>query len=132
MPGRRSISITALVVKKAGFFNRRNSAEGSLNFDFSMALEILIDASRYVVEIARMFRVNTMTFQLNRTFGSVELNVIEAVLRDWCVKHNVEPSSADGVLAGAVLVSLFQAGNVTIPALEKAAAKHKWLSEFNG
>jgi hypothetical protein len=73
-----------------------------------------------------------MTFQLNRTFGSEELNVIEAVLRDWCGKHEVDPTSADGVLAGAVLVSLFQAGNITIPALEKAATKHKWLSEFSG
>lgn len=72
-----------------------------------------------------------MTFQLNRTFGSVELNVIEGVLRDWCGKHKVDPTSADGVLAGAVLVSLFQAGNVTVPSLEKAATKHKWLSEFN-
>jgi hypothetical protein len=34
-------------------------------------------------------------------------------------------------LAGAVLVSLFQAGNITVPMLEQAAAKHKWLSEFN-
>jgi hypothetical protein len=71
-----------------------------------------------------------MTFQLNRTFGSEELNVIEAVLRDWCGKHDVQRSSADGVLAGAVLVSLFQAGNITIPALTKAAGNHKWLCEF--
>ncbi|MDM9649098.1 hypothetical protein [Rhizobium sp. S163] len=72
-----------------------------------------------------------MTFQLNRTFGSEELNVIEAVLLDWCGKRKVDPTSPDGVLAGAVLVSLFQAGSITVPALEKAAAKHKWLSEFN-
>lgn len=72
-----------------------------------------------------------MTFQLNRTFGSEELNVIEGVLRDWCGKHKVDPTSADGVLVGAVLVSLFQAGNVTVPTLENAATKHKWLSEFN-
>jgi len=71
-----------------------------------------------------------MTFQLNRTFGSEELKVIEAVLRDWCGEHQVDPTSADGVLAGAVLVSLFQAGNITLPELKQAAKKHKWLSEF--
>ncbi len=71
-----------------------------------------------------------MTFQLNRTFGSEELKVIEAVLGGWCGEHKVDRTSADGVLAGAVLVSLFQAGNITIPELEKAARKHKWLSEF--
>ncbi len=73
-----------------------------------------------------------MPFQLNRRFGSEELNVIESVLRGWCAKRGVNPTSADGVLAGAVLVSLFQAGNVTVPSLEKAATKHKWLSEFRG
>jgi hypothetical protein len=72
-----------------------------------------------------------MTFQLNRTFGSEELKVIEAVLRDWRDKHGIDKSSPDGVLAGAVLVSLFQAGNITYPALTKAAENHKWLSEFH-
>jgi hypothetical protein len=50
-------------------------------------LEILLDASSYVVGLARMLGDNIMTFQLNKTFGSEELNVIEAVLRDWCGKH---------------------------------------------
>lgn len=71
-----------------------------------------------------------MTFQLNRTFGSEELSVIQSVLNDWRAVHGVEPSSADAVLAGAILVSLFQAGNITLPSLLEAAGKHKWLAEF--
>jgi hypothetical protein len=63
------------------------------------------------------------------TFGPAELDMLEAALARWCKVHSLSRQSTEAALAAEVFINLFREGNSTLPQLEPAASRHKWLSE---
>ncbi len=64
-------------------------------------------------------------------FGSLELEIVDAVLEEWREPRFLGRTDPDVELAAAILMSLFREGHSTRVALRKAAARHKWLSEHS-
>lgn len=67
---------------------------------------------------------------LETTFGPTELEVLETVLEDWRITHELPKGDPDIGLAAAVMINLFREGNDTVPALKKAVSEHKALADL--
>ncbi|MGK9051932.1 hypothetical protein QTA58_16410 [Neorhizobium sp. CSC1952] len=63
------------------------------------------------------------------TFGPAELEILESALEQWCDERQVSKHSADATLAAEIFINLFREGNKTLPDLQQAASRHKWLAE---
>jgi hypothetical protein len=77
----------------------------------------------------RMYRGQRMRRFFDITFGPAELDMLEAALARWCKVHSLSRQSTEAALAAEVFINLFREGNSTLPQLEQAASRHKWLSE---
>ncbi len=70
-----------------------------------------------------------MSHFFETTFGPPELEILEAALDQWRVQRQVAKDSPEAALAAEVFINLFREGNRTLPELQEAASRHKWLSE---
>lgn len=68
---------------------------------------------------------------LETTFGPGDLEILDAALAHWCIGRGIAKQSPDAAIAAEVLINLFREGNKTLPELQSAASRHKWLNEGN-
>lgn len=72
-----------------------------------------------------------MSHFFETTFGPAELEILELALDQWCAERKLSRQSPDAALAAEIFINLFREGNKTLPQLQEAASRHKWLSESN-